>query len=75
MPEQERMATIASFTSPIEFQMGGCRYRIIQDQFRASRNMPSWWVERMQDGLVSKRYYSEPPGAFNAVYWQSAEFF
>lgn len=75
MPEQTRMKEIDQIVSPIVFEIGGCTYRIFQDSFRAGRNLPSWWVERMQDGMVTRRYYSEPPGAFNAVYWQTAEFF
>ena len=45
----------------------GCRYEIKYDTSRVGIHPPSWYVKRCQDGAFSKRYYSQPSGAFLAL--------
>ena len=47
----------------------GCRYTVNKD-IRTDVNYvhpPSWYVQRMSDYKVSKRYYQRPGGAMNAL--------
>jgi hypothetical protein len=44
----------------------GGRYLIIKDTSRR-RLAPKWYVERLNDLKVSRRFYSRPSGAFTAL--------
>lgn len=45
----------------------GARYEVKHDSSRTGIHPPSWYVQRMTDLRVSKRYYSRPGGAMNAL--------
>ena len=44
----------------------GGRYRFHKETSR-HRTAPKWYVERLNDARVSKRFYSRPSGAFLAL--------
>lgn len=52
-----------------QVEHAGCRYSINKDK-RTDVDYPhppSWYVQRLSDYRVSKRYYSRPSGAFLAL--------
>lgn len=51
----------------IELKVDGCDYKIIFDYGR-DRLLPKWYVQNMRTLETSKRYYSLPGGAANALF-------
>ncbi len=42
---------------------------LIEFNMTRGRNVPSWYVIRINDGAKSERFYSWPEGAFSALSW------
>lgn len=55
--------------APIPFELYGVKYEIKRDTSRRYLQ-PQWYVQRMNDLRVTKRFYSWPDGAFAAVLWE-----
>jgi hypothetical protein len=67
----KRQLDFGYVTDPNEAKVeyAGNTYHILKD-VRTDVNYPhppSWYVCRASDGYVSKRYYSQPQGAFTAL--------
>ena len=52
---------------PWTIEYCGCTYKVLYDSSRVGIHPPSWYVQRMSDYRISKRYYSRPGGAMNAL--------
>jgi hypothetical protein len=69
MPRQLDILEPQSLDETWHVKCGGAEYEIKKD-CREDRLAPSWYVQRMNDLRYSKRYYSQPSGAFAAIVGQ-----
>ena len=51
----------------IVITIDGGEYKILFDSSRTGIHPPSWYVQNMRTYEVSKRFYSQPGGAANAL--------